>query len=84
MELSSKNKQINEEGSTPFVEVELRHYRDIYIRTSELTNGCSSVTSQTKKCFGRGKVESLLFVTIALIYGFSVVIIQLIVGDDMI
>ena len=83
MEWSSRIKQTNEENSIPFVEVELRHYRDIYIRTSEVTNGCSSATFQTKKCFGRGKVESLLFVTIALIYGFSVVIIQLIVGNEI-
>ena len=62
-------------------DMELRHYRDVYIRASEITNGCSSQSVEEKKCFGLGKEDMLVFVLFALLAGVSAVALQLYVCE---
>ena len=74
----SGHSMLSQLSTIPFsFDVELRHYGDVYIRASEITNGCSSQNVEVKKCFGMGKADMLVYVLIALLAGVSAVVLQI-------
>lgn len=85
MSTSVEHLSLGQSLAIPFsFDVELRHYRDIYIRASEITNGCSSQTIAVKKCFGMGKMDIMMYALLALLVGVGVVVLQAYVRLDFV